>query len=243
MNENAGSAPMGYRPLYRQVRDQLVQRLGRGLWPPGAALPSETVLAAELGVSQGTVRKALDELAAENIVVRRQGRGTFVARHGEGGFLFQFFKLVPDHDERVFPQSRVLAVEKTCATAEVREKLGLGATASMVHIARLRWLDAAPCLLEHLFLSSAMFPGIEADEIPNNLYALYSAKYSVTIGGGHEKLKAVLLNQADASLLGTHAGAPALQIDRLATSLDNVPVEWRTSLCLTEAMHYLLDLK
>src|SRR5687768_8590360 len=96
----------GFRPLYRQVRDVLVKRIAEGVWHPGQALPSETEIALDLGVSQGTVRKALDEMAADNIVIRRQGRGTYVAKHDDERILFQFFKLIPDSGERSFPDSR-----------------------------------------------------------------------------------------------------------------------------------------
>jgi len=101
---------LGFRPLYQQVRDAFVQRLVEGKWTPGQALPSEMELAAEVGVSQGTVRKALDALASENLVIRRQGRGTFVAEHDEARILFQFFKLVPDRGESRFPESRIVHV-------------------------------------------------------------------------------------------------------------------------------------
>src|SRR5215203_5028435 len=103
---------LGFRPLYRQVRDVLVKRIADGVWHAGQLLPSEGEIALDLGVSQGTVRKALDEMTAQNLVVRRQGRGTFVAKHDDARILFQFFKLVPDSGERSFPDSRVLAVRK-----------------------------------------------------------------------------------------------------------------------------------
>src|SRR6478609_6436556 len=98
-----------FRPLYAQVRDALVKRLVDGVWLPAQMLPSEFELAGELGVSQGTVRKALDALAAENLVVRRQGRGTFVAEHDEARILFQFFKLLPDSGKPTFPESKVVS--------------------------------------------------------------------------------------------------------------------------------------
>lgn len=246
MNDSRGSVPdraMEYRPLYRQVREQLVQRLAAGVWPPGSALPSETSLATDLGVSQGTVRKALDELTAENVLVRQQGRGTFVARHGEGGFLFQFFKLVPDNGMRVFPQSRVISVARQPAPPEARRKLQLGRGAEAVHVRRVRTLDTMPCVIEDLWVPAALLPGIELREIPNNLYALYSDSFSVTIGGGREQIKAVLLCPEDAALLNIAPGHPALEVDRVATSLEAAPVEWRVSLCLTTKMHYALDLK
>src|SRR5215212_10884032 len=102
---------LGFRPLYRQVRDVLVKRIADGVWQAGQALPSEPDIAADLGVSSGTVRKALDEMTAENLVVRRQGRGTFVARHDEARILFQFFKLARDDGERRFPESKIVEVQ------------------------------------------------------------------------------------------------------------------------------------
>src|ERR1700743_3521619 len=118
-------AALGFRPLYRQVKDVLVKRIAEGAWAEGGALPSEPDLAADLGVSHGTVRKALDELAAENLVVRRQGKGTYVARHDEERILFQFFKLIPDTGERRFPDSRILGVEVEEASAEAARILAL----------------------------------------------------------------------------------------------------------------------
>ena len=234
---------MGYRPLYRQVRDKIVAWLTAGMWVPGAALPSETELARRLGVSQGTVRKALDALAAENVLVRRQGLGTFVAKHGEGRFLFQFFKLVPDDDVRLFPQSRVVQVTRALASPEVRERLKLGKKAEAIHIQRVRWLEGEPSIVEDIFVSASLFPGLESRAIPNNLYGCYSDEYFVTIGGGTEKLKAVGLPPAIAPLLNAPPGTPALQVDRVALSLEGLPVEWRISLCLTNGMHYLSDLR
>src|SRR5918998_6060585 len=117
--------PVGFRPLYRQAKDILVQRIAEGRWQPGQILPSEFEIAADLGVSQGTVRKALDEMTAENLLVRRQGRGTFVARHDDERILFQFFKLVPDEGERRFPDSRLLSVAIETADGDARAALDL----------------------------------------------------------------------------------------------------------------------
>ena len=237
------AATVGYRPLYQQVREQLVQRLASGLWQPGSALPSEQQLAAELQVSQGTVRKALDEMSADNLLVRRQGRGTYVARHGEGPMLFQFFKLIPDHDAPVFPDSRVLSCARIAADAATRHRLDLAEGAQVVRIRRFRWLDAGPCMAETICVPAIVFPGLETQDLPNNLYAFYSSRYAVTIGGGNEKLKAVVLSVEDAAMLNAAPGTPALQVDRVATSLEGQKIEWRLSLCLTQDMHYLTQLK
>ena len=233
----------GFRPLYRQVRDMLVTRIAQGEWAPGAPLPSEMELAAALGVSQGTVRKALDELTGDNLLVRRQGRGTYVAEHDEKRILFQFFKLRPDDGAPGFPDSRTLRVAKEPASPECRARLRLGAQARVVCIRRVRRIGGQPAIIETIRVPAKLFPGIETGPVPNNLYQLYAQRFAITIGGATEKLKAVLLGAEDAAHLHVAAGLPALSIDRVAVALDRAPVEWRVSLCLTETQHYLADLR
>src|SRR5215212_7020340 len=149
---------LGYRPLYRQVRDVLVKRIADGMWQAGQALPSEPEIAADLGVSQGTVRKALDAMTAENLVVRRQGRGTYVAKHDDARILFQFFKLVPDSGERSFPDSRVLDARKH-VDVNAAEILGLKAREFVVRIDRVRLIRDEACVTEQIHLPAALFPG------------------------------------------------------------------------------------
>src|ERR1044072_7210939 len=121
----AAHSPLGYRPLYRQVKDLLIKRLGDGSWTPGQLLPSEPEIAAGLGVSPGTVRKALDEMSSESLLVRRQGRGTFVASHDEERILFQFFRMVSDSGERRFPESRIISVSVAKADQRAAGRLGI----------------------------------------------------------------------------------------------------------------------
>ncbi|WP_046868263.1 GntR family transcriptional regulator [Microvirga massiliensis] len=232
----------GYRPLYRQVRDILVKRIATGVWQAGQILPSEGDIAADLGVSQGTVRKALDEMTAENLVTRRQGRGTFVARHDDARILFQFFKLLPDTGERRFPESRVLSVHLG-PESEAARILDLAETESVIRIERVRSLDEQPCIFEHIYLPESLFRGLDQRDLPNNLYQLYSVGYGVTIARATERLKAVAAQKREAKALGGAPGDPFLRIDRTAYALDSRPVEWRISLCRTESVHYLSDLR
>src|ERR671933_339175 len=140
--------PLGYRPLYRQVRELLVRRLAEGVWQPGQLLPSEGQLAAELGVSQGTVRKALDALTADSLLVRRQGRGTFVAEHDDQQSVFRFFKLRPDTEGGGIPDSRVLSIAEGAANGDERERLDLARSARVVRIERLRSVAGRLCVSE-----------------------------------------------------------------------------------------------
>ncbi len=238
----SGGTP-GFKPLYSQVRDTLVQRIADGRWKAGEALPSEMQIAAELGVSQGTVRKALDDMTAAKLLVRRQGRGTYVATHDEARILFQFFKLKPDAGEGVFPESEVLDAATGAADASEATKLALYPGEPVIRIRRLRSLEGRRCIAETIVLPAALFDGIQDGEIPNNLYDSYARRFGVTIAGGHETLKAVAASPETAAALGLVPGAPLLLIDRVATSLDGRPMEWRVSLCETSAVHYATELR
>ena len=234
---------LGFRPLYRQVRDVLVKRIVDNVWQPGELLPSEFEIAGDLGVSQGTIRKALDELEAEKFIVRRQGKGTYVARHDEARILFQFFKLIPDSGKSEFPESQIIDVTVATTDAEAAAALGLPASARVVQIERLRSLAARVCIIERIMLPRTLFPGIEKRDLPNNLYELYRSDFRVTVVRAFEKLKAVAASKREAKHLGVKAGAPLLAIDRTAFALDGRPVEWRVSLCQTGKLHYLSDLR
>ena len=243
--EAARPAPeeLGFRPLYRQVRDVLVKRIVDNVWRPGELLPSEFEIAADLGVSQGTIRKALDELETEKFIVRRQGKGTYVARHDEARILFQFFKLVPDSAKSEFPESQILDVTVEAAGAAAAAALGLNAGTRVVCIERLRSLAGKTCIVERITLPRALFPGIEKRDLPNNLYELYRSDFRVTVVRASEKLKAIAATRREAKHLGVKAGDPLLAVDRTAYALDGRPVEWRVSLCQTDNLHYLSDLR
>jgi len=234
---------LGFRPLYLQVREEITRHLASGRWQPGTMLPSEQELARELGVSQGTVRKALDAMTAERILVRRQGRGTFVAEYEESRILFQFFRLYPDAGERLFPVSKVLDLSSATPNDREREALDLAAQATVWRISRLRYHGSELIMRETLSLPQTQFKDLgELNEIPNNVYRLYSQRWGITITRISEKLKAVAADEADHAEMGCAIGAPLLEIRRVAFDLNKRPVEYRESRCQTDSMHYASDL-
>lgn len=239
----APGGPIGFRPLYRQVRDVFEKRISDGTWVGGQMLPSEMQLAAELGVSQGTVRKALDEMTADNLLVRRQGRGTFVASHDESRILFQFFKLTPDAGEVRFPDSRVSGVVRRAADVIERARLELPVRAEVLVVERTRSIGGDPVLVESIVIPAKLFPDLDRAPVPNNLYGVYSARYGIGVVRAQESLKAVGAGPREKDALGVPEGTPLLKIDRIAHALDGRPVEWRVSLCRTDRFHYLSDLK
>jgi GntR family transcriptional regulator len=233
-----------FRPLYRQVKDILLRRLSDGTWTAGQALPSEPEIATDLGVSPGTVRKALEEMTAESLVVRRQGRGTFVASHDDARVLFQFFRLLPDDGAPQLPASRILSARRDKADADAARWLALQTGDPVVRLERIRSLGDAPVIHETIVVPAFRFPHLETREnVPGNLYSLYASDYGVTIAHARENLKAVIAGEIERTHLGATEGEAILFIERIALAVDGAAVEWRRSLCRTNTHHYRSDVR
>ena len=224
-----------------QIKELFVANISGGRWAPGDVIPSEIQLAQDLGVSQGTVRKAITELVENNVLTRRQGRGTFVANHDSERALFHFFHIVDDKGRKMLPESTNLACRRKRATRAESSKLNLAAGSSVVSIERIRKFDDQPIMLETITLPSEPFGelgNVGACDMPNMLYELYEKRFGITIHNAEEQLRAVAASERDASLLGLQAGTPLLEIERIAKTLDNTPVELRISRCITSKHHY-----
>lgn len=230
----AGGEPPRFRPLYGQVYESLVKRIAGGEWRAGEALPSEQALAAQLGVSQGTVRKALDALALDKMIDRRQGKGTFVAEITQEQALFRFFRLTRADGERAVPASSDETLRLRPARAAEARTLGLAEGAEVVDILRTRVIDGRPAMVERVVVPHEVFPGLAAlAPLPNALYALYQREYGVAIVSVDEQLRA----DAAPRIL-----APLLQIERVARAVDGRRVEWRLSRCDTTHLTYAVTL-
>ncbi len=231
----------GSIPLYMQIKDMLVARVTEGEWAPGDIIPSEIQLARELNVSQGTVRKAITELVENNVLVRRQGRGTFVATHDNDRALFHFFHIVDDSGSKNLPESKTLSCRRKPASRQEASKLNLSSRAQVVCIERIRNLDNQPTIIERIILPTALFGDLgkrQARNLPNTLYELYETQFGITIHRAEEQLRAVAATDRDASLLGLEPGSPLLEIERTALTLGGRPVELRISRCSTSKHYY-----
>ena len=182
-----------HRPLYQQVYDLLVKQIAAGEWGPGESLPSEQSLAVRLNVSQGTVRKALDVLAADSLIDRRQGKGTYVAEHTQERTLFRFFRLAHPGGVRALPTSAGDTLKLRAAKPAEATKLALEPGAQVYELNRVRLIDGEPAVLEKIVLPAELFPGLERhDPLPNAIYALYQREYGVNIASAEEELRAEL---------------------------------------------------
>ena len=233
----------GFRPLYQQVRDLLVSRISTGAWRPAEALPSEQALAGEFGVSQGTVRKAIDSLVAENLIERRQGKGTFVAQHTRESAQFRFFKLCHDAGERALPTCKQSTIIRRPASADECEKLGLRKRSDVYQVTRTRYAKNKPVLRENIVVSASLFPNLDTQQpLPNTLYTLYQSEFNISVNGAREQLKAVAADKEAARELQVDVGAPLLSIERIALDVAGRPIELRRTVFLTENTHYSIDL-
>ena len=243
----AQPATPAFSPLYQQIKGLILQSLQAGEWKPGEAIPSELDLAARFRVSQGTVRKAIDELAAENLVVRRQGKGTFVATHAEQHVRYRFLKLVPDNAGRdVGPAERtVLDCRRVRASADVARALELRTGDAVVQVRRVLSFGGVPTILEDIWLPGNAFKGLTAEQMAGHqgpTYALFELEFGVRMVRAEEKIRAVAADAQQAALLALAPAAPLLSVERLSFTYNDVPMELRRGLYRTDAHHYRNEL-
>ena len=232
--------PADARPLYAKVREQLVERIRSGVWKPGQLIPSEFEIAAEFGVSQGTARKAIGALATERLVMRQQGRGTFVVEHTPAHVLFRFFNVFDAAGELITPDSRRASCTVAPADGAEQMALHLAPGTEVVRISRVRTRDGTPFICETIRLPQELFPDLaHIDPLPNTLYDFFQKTYGILLVRTEDRLSATAADAETARVLQLPAGAPLLRIERTAFGLDDRPIEWRVSLCHLQGAHYL----
>lgn len=240
----AGETP-AFSPLYQQIKALITQGLQAGAWKPGEPIPSEVELAQRYKVSQGTVRKAIDELATENLLVRRQGKGTFVATHAEERVQYRFLRLVPDDGSAERMTRRFLDCRRLRAPAEVARALDLRAGDSVVEVRRVLSFRGRPTVLDDLWLPGALFRGLTAQRLADwrgPLYGLFESEFGVRMIRAEEKIRAVAADGPTAALLEVPPGAPLLSVERVAFTYGDRPVELRRGLYDTRDQHYRNEL-
>jgi len=231
-------------PLYRRVRIALTRHLAAGIWKPGEAIPSETLLAREFAVSIGTIRKAVDELVAGNILVRQQGRGTFVAMHTEDRTLFYFFHIARKDDIKELPVHELLLFRKDKAEAEEAQRLGVGRGTPTLRINNVLKLGGRPVIFDDIVVPAALFRGLDENTYrsrESTIYALYQARYHINVIRISERLSAAIPSATVAAILGMPAKTPALVIKRVAFTYNDTPVEYRVSWLDSREHEYLSD--
>jgi GntR family transcriptional regulator len=241
-----GEVVPAFSPLYQQIKALIMRGLQVGEWKPGEAIPSELDLAARFKVSQGTVRKAIDELAAENLLVRRQGKGTFVATHSEQKIQYRFLRLQPEDGGPPLPMQReYLDCRRLRAPVDVARLLDLRSGDMVVQIRRTLSQAGKPVVLDDIWLPGNLFKGLTAErlsEYRGPLYSLFESEFGVRMIRAEEKIRAIAADHPVANLLAVNEGAPLLCVERLSLTYGDKPVELRRGLYNTTHHHYRNEL-
>lgn len=241
---SSGSSPT-FSPLYQQIKALTTQSLQSGEWRPGELIPSEVELANRFKVSQGTVRKAIDELSAENLVVRRQGKGTFVATHHEARAQFRFLRLKPDVGVAQYPDNNIIEAKRLRAPADIARQLDIKNGDSVFFIKRIQSFDGAPTILEELWLPGLTFKGLSLERVlqyKGPMYALLETEFGTQMIRAVESIRAVVADQIASGLLAVPLNTPLLSVNRVSYTYGDKAVEVRRSLYVTNNHHYQNEL-
>ena len=256
-----------FSPLYSQIKALILRSLQAGEWKPAEAIPSEMDLAVRYNVSQGTVRKAIDELAQENLLIRRQGKGTFVATHAARQVQTRFLRLVPDsvgadegelgsdtyaeNGKNILVDRTITTCSRERATKDIAKALQLKTGDPVVYIQRvLAYRDgkgqSIPTILEDIWLAGNSFIGLNLERLAQSnapMYAMFESEFGVNMVRASEKIRAVNPTNEQAHLLKIKLDEPLLRVERIAYTYNDTPIEVRTGLYRTDTRHYHNDLQ
>jgi GntR family transcriptional regulator len=191
------------------------------------------------------VRKAIDEMAAENLLVRRQGKGTFVATHDDPRAFFRFLRLVPLAGGIEQAQSVPLECWRAKAGQEAARVLGLKLADPIIVVRRVLEFNAKPVVVDEIYLPGETFSALTLEVLKQwqgSLYSLFESHFGVRMVRAEEKLRAVAADRASAELLKVAVGSPLLSVERVTYSYGDRPVEWRRGLYSTAEHCYVNEL-
>jgi GntR family transcriptional regulator len=232
-------------PLYLAVRRKILSSITLGQWPTGTPLPNETVLAKEFGVSVGTLRKAVDELVQDKILVRQQGRGTFVATHNVERTLLDFFRIRHNDGISRFPEIETLSLRKISADNVTASRLQLAEGAKVYRIINLLNVNKLPAALDQIFVPAERFEGLTIDLFrarTGTIYHLYQNRFGVNVLKADEQVRACKCGAKEARALGVPRSTVLLEIERISRTYYDVPVEWRLTRVNTQHHFYSSEL-
>jgi len=223
-------APTGDQPLYEIVRTGIMERLRTGSWAAGNKIPTEPQLAQEFGVGIGTIRRAVEELVAERLLIRRAGRGTIVAKFTDQHAFDLYFSFTDTQGETLAVSARLLRFGKERATQALATTLELERGARLARVENLRLRGEVPIMLDRLWFPLDLFPGLDAESFSarrGSIYGFYQERYGISVVRVAENLSATLADADVAEMLGVQPGAPILRIERTAYTFKDRPVEFR----------------
>ena len=232
-------------PLYVEVKKKITQSLIQGEWGPGEAIPSEIELANIYDVSQGTVRKAIDDLSAESILVRRQGKGTYVATHNEENIQLRFLRLTSQFGLNEKLDNQLISFSKEKATNKLAKILNINPSSTIISVTRILTFNEKPLILDVIKIPAQSFRGLTPEMIVENngsMYRMYETVFGVRMLRADEKILAITANSETASHLKVQENHPLLSVERISYTYKNKPLEWRLGLYVTDNHFYRSEL-
>ena len=232
--------------LYQAIKLQLIEDIESGAVAPGDVLPNERDLASRFAVAIGTLRRALDDLVAEGILVRQQGRGTFVRRQDREQFMYQFFKITARDGVKEFPKVQTHSFAKARASQEEAKALGLQTGQAVIRICNVLSLAEQSVIIDQIVIAQTLFEGLTRkmfESRPSTIYELYQSVFGVTVVGGTERARAIACDEFSAQMLGLEVGQPVLRLERIAHTFGGKPAEYRTSIVNTDHFDYVSNLQ
>ena len=233
-------------PLYIQVKKNITESLVSAEWSPGQSIPSEIELSKKYSVSQGTVRKAIDDLVADKILIRRQGKGTFVSTHNEENIQLRFLRLTEKSGKKEKLENKLISFEKEKASNYIAKALDINTSSTLITIKRLLTFNGSALILDLIKIPSASFRGLNSDKIiekKGSMYRMYETDFGIQMLHADEKIKAVEANKESSAMLNIAEGSPLLSVERLSYTYDDKPIEWRLGLCVTLNHYYKTELE
>ena len=231
-------------PVFREIARVMTRRLAQGAWAPGTAIPSEAALKAEFGVAIGTIRRAVDELVAQNMLVRQQGRGTFVAIHNRDRLLFHFFHIERKDGHKEYPEVRLFDFERMRMGRDTAAALGMHEGDPAIRFRNTLSLEGRAIMFDDITVPEALFPRLSEQRLrarQSTLYNLYQDEYRITVVRTAQRLASAAAPREVCKALGLPAALPVLVIRRVAYAYHDRPVEYRVSHVDTRLHDYVGD--
>jgi GntR family transcriptional regulator len=230
-------------PLYVQIAGSLLDRIESGQLSPGDRIPPERELSDMLSVNRMTVRRALNMLEGQGLLLRRQGDGTYVAQPKIERQASQVFPFTKGMETRGYkPGTKLITFEKRPSSTSIANQLDLPVSAPVFRVFRLRLLNQEPVMLEEFTIPAHLFPDFERHNLSNrSLYEIFATEYNITISQARQSLEPVIASEYEAGLLEIEAGSPLMLERRLAFNQEQQPVEYSRDLYRGDRFRFITE--
>ena len=222
----------------REMAKTAGERRAPGPYQKGQRLPTTPELCRIYGVSNTTIKRAMDDLELKGIVARRRGSGVYVkettslasAARGAGSTSGQMTGFSAEHADRgEAVSSDVHEFSVTHAPKDVAEHLSLEPDEFVYHICRVRSIDGVPHVVEYTWMPLELIPGLRESTLHKSIYGYIEDELGLKIGSAHRAVKAVMPTVDEQGWLGIDDRSPLLEVRQVAYLANGIPFEFSTS--------------